>query len=198
MALAKMYPHCLYRLYTSREYAPITLSGIVQTEESLSVTTVLDCTFVFHLPYKLQGDGGDSLNAIAAGKDIAVNVILSMPFIASMGMVLDFKDNVATLNAIYHPPFAIEHRRTARTVPTSAAGANVSITDHHVVRELENYERWRSTRVALASPDIDRTIRFSAGTTSTNDASLPAALSSSMSDSQNILQHNDTYLEGLM
>ena len=29
MSLAKSYPHCLYRLYTSKEYAPITLSGIV-------------------------------------------------------------------------------------------------------------------------------------------------------------------------
>jgi hypothetical protein len=113
MALAKLYPHCLYRLYTSKEYAPITLSGIVQNDNLSAVTTVLDCTFVFHLPYKLQSDGGDCLIAIVAGKDVAVNVIIGMPFITGMGMVLDFKDNVATCNAIDHPPFAADLRCTA-------------------------------------------------------------------------------------
>ena len=41
MALAKLYPHCLYQLYTSKEYALITLSGIVQTDNLSAVTTVL-------------------------------------------------------------------------------------------------------------------------------------------------------------
>ena len=104
MSLAKSYPHCLYRLYTLKEYAPITLSGIVQNNNSLAVTTVLDCTFMFHLPYKLRSNGGDTMIAITAGKDVAVNVILGLPFITSMNMVLDFNDNVATCNAIDHLP----------------------------------------------------------------------------------------------
>ena len=54
---------------------PITLSGIVQNKNSLEVTTVLDCTFVFHLPYKLHSNRGDTMIAIAAGKDVAINVI---------------------------------------------------------------------------------------------------------------------------
>ncbi len=39
MSLAKSYPHCLYRLYTSKEYASITLSGIVQNDNSPAVTS---------------------------------------------------------------------------------------------------------------------------------------------------------------
>jgi hypothetical protein len=98
MALARPFPHCLHWLYTSKEYAPITLSGIVQNGDS-AITAVLDCTFQFHLPYKLHGDGGDCLFCVAAGTDVAVNVILGLPFIQAMKMILDFVDKVATCHA---------------------------------------------------------------------------------------------------
>ena len=55
-----------------------------------------------------------------------------------MGMVLDFKDNVATCNAIDHPPFEIDLCCTARTVPASAVVVNVVISVHPMVVELEN------------------------------------------------------------
>ncbi len=93
---------------------------------------------MFHLPYKLRSDGGDCLIAIAAGKDVAVNVILGLPFITGMSIVLDFKDNVATCNAIDHPPFAIDLCCTARTDPASDVGVNAEISVHSVVAELEN------------------------------------------------------------
>ncbi len=51
--------------------------------------------------------------SIAAGKDVAVNVILGIPFILAMKMTLDFVDNVATCKAIDHPPFPIELRWTS-------------------------------------------------------------------------------------
>ena len=85
---------------------------------------------MFHLPYKLRTDGGDCLTAIAAGKEVGINLILGMPFIPGMGTVLDFKDNVATCNAIDHPPFTIDHRHTARTVHASAVGVNAGISFH--------------------------------------------------------------------
>ena len=75
MALARKFPHCLYRIYTSEQFAPIVLSGIVQDGEN-AVTTSLDCTFQFYLPYTLRGDGGSCMISIAAGKDVAVNFIL--------------------------------------------------------------------------------------------------------------------------
>jgi hypothetical protein len=91
--------------------------------------------------------------AIAAGKDVAVNVILGLPFITSMNMVLDFNDNMATCNAIAHSLFAIDLRCTARTVPASVVGVNTGITVHPVVAELEDYEQWRSAQVALTHSD---------------------------------------------
>ena len=98
----------------------------------------MDCTFVFHLPYKLRRDGSDCLIAIAASRDVAVNVILGLPFITAMSMVLDFKDNMATRNAIDHPPFAIDLCRTARTVPASAVGVNAGVSVCPFVAELEH------------------------------------------------------------
>ena len=161
-----------------KEYAPITLSGIVQSNNLLAVTTVLDCTFVFHLPYKLRSNGRDTMISIAAGKGVAVNVILGLTFITSMNMVLDFNDNVATCNAIDHSPFAIELRRTARTVPSSVVGANAGITVNPVVAELEDYEQWRSAQVALTHSDQPRRVCFrndanDSSVDSSADASLP-------------------------
>ena len=76
-------------------------------------------------------------------------------------MVLDFNDNVATCNAIDHPTFEIDLRRTARTVPATAVGVNAGISVHPVVAELENYEQWRSARVALTYSDQTRNVCFS-------------------------------------
>ena len=163
MALAKRYPHCLYRLYTSKEYVPITLSGIVQNEDT-AVTTSLDCTFQFYLPYKLRGTGEDCLLSIAAGKSVTVNVILGMPFILSMKMVLDFVDNVATCNAIDHKPFPIKYRRTSNAVPAVDASANVGTLVHETVLQLERYQTWRNAQAALSTPSTTGTVRFTGDT----------------------------------
>ena len=195
MALAKRYPHILYRLYTSREYAPIILSGIVQNGDS-AITTTLDCTFVFHLPYKLRGDGGDCLISIAAGKDVAVNVILGIPFIQAMKMIVDFVDNVATCNAIDHPPFPIDFRRTSNALPTPAVTANVSTLFQDTVVELEKYEVWRSAQVSLSAP---RSVRFRTDTLEPL-APVPVDITdmsiTTMSERQNLLHHNVQRMEG--
>jgi len=171
--------------------APITLSGIVQNENLSTVTTVLDCTFVFHLPYKLRSDGSDCMITIATGKDIAVNVILGLPFITEMNMVFDFNDSVATCNTIDHQPFAIHLRRTARTVPVAAVGANMGIPVHPVVAELEDYEKWRPEQVALTHSYRTRRVCFrDAAIDSSVDVSLPTDSHSSMSKVQPILHHN--------
>jgi hypothetical protein len=160
MALAKRYPQCLYKLFTSQECAPIILPGVVQNGDS-AVTTTLDCTFQFHLPYKLRGDGGDCVISIADGKDVAVNVILGMPFITAMKMILDFVDNLATYNAIDHPPFPMDFCCTSNTVPNPDAGVNVGTVIHPVICELNNYERWRCAQIAVTTPSAPKkNVRF--------------------------------------
>jgi hypothetical protein len=50
---AKCFPHCIAKIFTPKDYAPIVLSGTVQSNEE-SVTTELEVGFLFHLPYKTQ------------------------------------------------------------------------------------------------------------------------------------------------
>ena len=114
-----------------------------------------------------------------------------------MIMVLHFKDNVATCNAIDHPTFAIDHRCTARTVPASAVGVNAGISVHPVVVELENYKQWRSSQVALTHSDQSKKVYFrNVASASAVDASLHTASPSTASEAQTILHHNVQRLEG--
>ena len=74
---------------------------------NIAVTISLNCTFMFHLPYKF-GDGVDYLIAIAASTDVVIINILGLPFIIAMKMIVDFVDMIAMFNTINHPPFPIK------------------------------------------------------------------------------------------
>ena len=115
-----------------------------------------------------------------------------------MGMVLDFKDNVATCNVIDHPPFPIELRRTARTVPTANVEVNAGMVSDSVVRELEHYEQWRSAQTDHVVPQREKNVRFCGESLSTTfDTGSPAAVSISMSEVQTVHQHKDQ-ISGVM
>jgi hypothetical protein len=74
LALAKHYPHCLAKLLTPADYAPIDLSGIIQANNT-AVTTELIVGFQFHLPYCTSGGNFLSL-LIAMGPNVLVNTII--------------------------------------------------------------------------------------------------------------------------
>ena len=122
--------------------------------------------------------------SIAAGKDVAVNVILGMPFIQAMKMQLDFVDNVATCNAIDHPPFPIELRRTSNTVPT-AVDVNTAGTVGDTLAQLERFDQtysaWIATtpRVQLGSGPGTSALRSTTRWGPTGDISTPSAAASS-------------------
>jgi len=50
-ALVEAFPHLLHSMYTTKQYAPLHLSGIVKTDSTI-VTTDLNHVFEFKLPYK--------------------------------------------------------------------------------------------------------------------------------------------------
>jgi hypothetical protein len=62
-SVAKCFPHCVAKMYTPDDYAPIMLSGIVQSNEE-SVTTKLEVGFLFHLPYRTRD--GDTASLMVA------------------------------------------------------------------------------------------------------------------------------------
>ena len=93
-SVAKRFPHCVAKVFAPKDYAPIVLSGIVQTSEHATVTTELEVGWQFHLLYKTKG-GDNASFVIATGPHVSVNTILGPPFIQATGMIIDFVGSVA-------------------------------------------------------------------------------------------------------
>jgi hypothetical protein len=102
-------------LLAPADYAPIVLSGIMQTNNE-AVTTKLEVGFLFHLPYCTSGGNVSSL-LVATGSHDSVDMIVGLPFIKATGMILDFVDNVAECKHLDCPPFPIDYHRTSNHVP---------------------------------------------------------------------------------
>ncbi len=114
--IAKAFPHTVAAIYTSKDYAPITLSGIVEQNRE-SITTKLSVAFKFKLPYFTK-DGNATTFMVAVGPNITVITILGLPFIKQTKMIVDAADQVAELRALDALSFPISFRRAQCHVPT--------------------------------------------------------------------------------
>jgi hypothetical protein len=106
-AIAKRFPHCVAKIYAPSDYAPITLSGIIQSSEEAAVTTDLEVGWQFYLPYKTRS-GEDAMFAVATGPHVAVNTILGIPFQKATGAIIDLVDNRVEFKHLDCPPFEVE------------------------------------------------------------------------------------------
>jgi hypothetical protein len=131
--VSKRYLHCIVKIMLPANYTPIVLSGIVQNKNK-AVTTKLEVSFQFHLPYRTSGGNASSL-LIAMDPHVSVNTIIGLPFIKATGMILDFVDGVAECKHLTCPPFAIDYHRTSNHVP--AITENSSVPVHHVGCHME-------------------------------------------------------------
>lgn len=106
--LAKSYPDCIAAIYTSDDYSPIILSGIVRRKNDV-VTTALPVAFLFNLDYFTK-DGKPAQLMIAGGPDVNVNLILGNPFLQATNMVIDYSDKVAEcrLWTVRHFPLSFD------------------------------------------------------------------------------------------
>ncbi len=80
---------------------------------------------------------------VAAGPDVAVNLILGLPFIKATGMIGDFVDNVCQAKHLLCEPFPIDFKRASKSTPVfSAAHAPCNVGDTqgatHVFAALRN------------------------------------------------------------
>ena len=70
---------------------------------------------------------------VAAGPNVAVNLILGLPFIKVMGMIVDFIDNVCEAKHLLCDPFPIDFRRATKSIPVlgdrDAAGHGVNFSE---------------------------------------------------------------------
>jgi hypothetical protein len=169
--VAKRFPHCVAKIFAPKDYAPIILSGIVQSSEQAAVTTELEVGWQFHLPYKTK-DGDVASFAIATGPHVSVNTILGLPFQVATGMVIDLVDNVVECKSLDCPPFTIDFRRTSNHVPVMdellSAQTRVHLTDtcRRVIRDIENLEQFYEAKVlAISSGDKPETTSVHFGST---------------------------------
>jgi hypothetical protein len=157
--LAKRFPHCLAKVYAPQDYAPIILSGVVQSHQDEAVTTDLEVGFQFHIPYKTT-DGDKSSLMIATGPHVSINTILGLPFMQGTGMILDLVDNLAECKYLDCPLFSIDFQRTSNHVPvTDKLSTEVQVTEIHrdVIRKIEHLEQYYAAKVPASSSDGNRT-----------------------------------------
>jgi hypothetical protein len=115
-AVIHQLPHILKKIYLPNDYVAIILSGIVNTPDSAPITTKLNVGFNIHLPYTTK-DGSYTYLLVAAGPNVATNLILGLPFIKATGMIADFVDNVCKAKNMLCDPFPIEIKRTMKSIP---------------------------------------------------------------------------------
>ena len=115
-AVVRRYPHILKAIYLPDDYAAIVLSGIVTSLSEALITTELPVGFELHLPYVTK-DGNETSLLVAAGPNVAVNLILGLPFIKATGMIVDLIDNVCQAKHLLCNPFPIDFRKATKSIP---------------------------------------------------------------------------------
>jgi len=140
-AVIRQFPHILKKIYLPNDYAAIVLSGIVHTPDSLPVTTELLVGFKIHLPYTTK-DGNATSLLVAAGPDVAVNLILVLPFIKATGMVAYFVDNVCEAKHLLSEPFPIDFKRATKSVPVFQSdnhASSIPLSTFHILGMLKSF-----------------------------------------------------------
>ena len=118
LALAEAFPHLVHSVYTTKQYAPLRLSGIVKTDSTI-VTTDLNHVFEFKLPYKTT-DGDPCTIMFVAGKDVSVNLILGLPFLKVTQSNIDLGDGVVESKLLDITPWHITFKRALLLIPKVA------------------------------------------------------------------------------
>jgi hypothetical protein len=105
-AVIQQYPHIIKQIYLPYNYAAIILSGIVSSPANGPIATTLSIGFELHLPYHTK-DGSNTSLLVAGGPDVALNIILGLPFIKAMGMIVHlFVDNICEAKYLCSSPFS--------------------------------------------------------------------------------------------
>jgi hypothetical protein len=124
-AVIQQFPHILKKIYLSEDYAAIVLSGIINTPDLAPVTIELTVGFDIHLPYSTK-DGNTNTLLVAVGPDVAVNIVLGLPFITATGMVADFVNNVCEVKNLLCEPFPIDFKCATKSIPVFQSSADCS------------------------------------------------------------------------
>jgi hypothetical protein len=129
-------------MYTPDDYAPIVLSGIMQSNEEL-VRTKLEVGFLFHIPYRTR-EGNTASLMVMTGPNVSINTIIGLPFMKARGMILDIVNTVLDCRYLDCPPFPVDFCRTSNHMPVmdgpSDTPANHTMSHIQIIKEVENIE----------------------------------------------------------
>jgi hypothetical protein len=181
--IAKAYPHTVAAIHSQSDYAPITLSGIVQ-QRGASVTTKLTVSFQFHMPY-LTHKGHRTTLSVATGPDVTANTILGLPFIQQTRMIIDVADQVANLRALNVPPFNIDYCCAMCTIPavgdaptSSASAPSTQYAD--IIKEIDGivafYTNESQPASILVPNKCSHSVDFDASTTAPSVSNRASAI----------------------
>ncbi len=188
--VVSQYPHILKRIYLPAEYTSIVLSGIVTSTNDKPITMELSVGFEVHLPY-LTKDSSETSLLVAVGPDVAVNLILDLPFIKATGMIGNFVNNVCQVKHLLCNPFPINFKCTTKSIPIfTYASAPCNVADSqdtlHVLAALRKFFPPKSN--IIISTDTDA-ISAKAKTQFSDPWVPPASSDSSASSDANDYQH---------
>ncbi len=115
-AVIWQFPYILKKIYLPEDYAATVLLGIVNTTGLAPVTTELTVSFDIYLSY-ITKDGNTTSLLVAAGPDVAVNIVLGLPFITATGMVANFVNNICEAKNLLCEPFPIDFKHSTKSIP---------------------------------------------------------------------------------
>ncbi len=167
-AISKHFPHCVAKIFAPTDYAPIILSGIVQSSDEAAVTTNLEVGWQFYLPYKTKS-GEDAMFAVVTGLHVAVNTILGIPFQKHTGAIIDLVDDRVECKYLDCPPFTIDFRPTSNHIPVMdelSAHTQVQFSTNYsrVIKDIKNLEQFYDAKVlAICSTPVSKKLTVSFG-----------------------------------
>jgi hypothetical protein len=164
--------------------------GIVTSANDKPITTELSVRFEVHLPY-LTKDGSETSLLVAADPDVAVNLILGLPFIKGMGRIGNFVNNVCQAKHLLCNPFPIDFKCATKSIPVfTNVSAPCYVADSqntlHVLAALRKFFPPKSNIIISMDTDV---ISAKAKTQFSNRWVPPAFSDSSASSDANDYQH---------
>jgi len=154
------------------EYDPITLSGVVATDEQaqfsnedqkkLSIT--LPEIETFHMPCRTVKEDQPTIFSVAIGNDVAVNLLIGMSFIRVSGMVINCNDGVAEFSTLNCAPSSLVYKSPQRglphSIPKENADSNALHADSSVMMKIKETREFFST---VGKPKTEVTFQVTDG-----------------------------------
>jgi hypothetical protein len=107
-------------LYGLKRHHPIHLSGIVK-EDNLAVSTKMPVV-AFVLVTPMRTTSGEHIDVdFAAGHLVSVNLIFGLPYLQSMGAIVNLNDSAVMMSKVGHTQFPIKYHVLQYSIPPIAS-----------------------------------------------------------------------------